>query len=426
MPMERATLKRPSEQQAFTLTELLIAAAISLLTATVAGDLLISHIRSSEKAESLERQRSDWARTTSFLEAEIALSEKVFAQSPPFSANLPVAVPAACGFKNEEVRLELDLRRDLPPITYAIKDSSTGWLDDYTLWRCGPSINSAGAYCTLSDISNSTSSCYQLPFISVAPILDGLVGDAAQGYGFLAQGEEALGGENDNKYVSFTLRLKGHATIAYNQRDAARSRISPLYSRPSENSLCNAANMVKLRGTDDVADTNATLKIPNQNLLGEDILICGYGIGEDANNIAGDTITGSDDANDIIEGGDYGRANLNGMGGNDVIRGTREADTLIGGGGDDVLIGREGDDRLEGGTEQNSYLAGGGDDTIVGGSELDIAFFSGPRANYALSEGCNKTSCTVTASGGSANEGKDVLQGVEILIFTDARVDLPD
>lgn len=421
--MAHAILKLHTKKQGFTLPELLIAAAISLLTASVAGDLLISHIRSSERAEALERQRGDWARTTSFLEAETALSEKVFAQSSPFTASPPVAVPDACNFTNSQVRLGLDLRRDLPPIIYAIKESTNGWLDDYTLWRCGPSINSSGAYCTNTDITNESSSCYQLPFISVSPLLDGLVGNEADGYGFIAQGNT---GSNDNKYVSFTIRLKGHASIVYNQRDAARSRISPLYSRPSENSLCGAANMVKLRGAVQIADTNETLEIPNENLVGEDILICGYGLGTAANGLTGDTISGSDDANDIIEAGDYGKATLSGKGGNDVIRGTKEADTLNGGSGDDVLVGREGNDTLDGGSEQNSYLPGGGNDTVTGGSGLDIVFFSGPRENYTLSSVCNKNSCTVTAIDGSEADGVDVLNGIEILIFTNARVDLPD
>lgn len=184
--------------------------------------------------------------------------------------------------------------------------------------------------------------------------------------------------------------------------------------------------MVKLRGSDQVADTNDTLEIPNQNLVGEDILICGYGIGNAANNIAGDNISGSDDANDIIEAGDYGRANLSGMAGNDVIRGTLEADTLSGGTGDDVLIGRDGNDRLDGGTDQNSYLPGAGNDTISGGSGLDIVFFAGPRANYTLDSGCTKANCKVTGTGTSAPEGINVLTGVEILIFTDARADLAD
>lgn len=102
------------------------------------------------------------------------------------------------------------------------------------------------------------------------------------------------------------------------------------------------------------------------------------------------------------------------------MRGTLEADSLNGGGGDDVLIGRDGKDTLNGGTEQNSYLPGAGNDTVNGGPNLDVVFFSGNRASYTLS-GCTKSSCSVTGP-----DGTDTLKNVEILIFADARVDLPD
>lgn len=108
------------------------------------------------------------------------------------------------------------------------------------------------------------------------------------------------------------------------------------------------------------------------------------------------------------------------------MRGTLEADELNGGSGNDTLVGRGGNDQLNGGTEENSYLPGEGNDTVMGGSGLDIVFYSGPRSDYSLSGGCSKASCTVTASGASAADGSDTLTGVEILIFNDARVDLPD
>ena len=406
------TSQPPIDRSGFTLPELLIAAAISLLTASVAGDLLISHIRSSERAEALERQRSDWARTTGFLEAEVALSERVFTPDPSSTAPLPIAVPSACGFTNAQIRLQLDLRRDLDPVIYAVRPSTTGWLPNNTLWRCGPGLNSDGSY---KDKGQS---------ISLAPIVDGLDSSAAGG-GFTATAS------SDNKQVNFTISLKGHARITYSQQDAARTRISPLYTRPSENSLCEASNLVKLAGSSTSAD-NLVMAI-GQVAVGEDILICGGGYcpeGTPPENceqgLTGDSVTGSDDANDILEVGDWGLSTLDGKGGNDVLRGSQEADTLNGGSGDDILVGRKGNDQLNGGSEDNIYLPGGGNDSVVGGSKLDVVFYSGPRADYSLSSSCTKTSCTVTASGDSVSDGVDTLSGVEILIFSDARVDLPD
>jgi prepilin-type N-terminal cleavage/methylation domain-containing protein len=379
-----------SETKGFTLTELLIAAAISLITAKVAGDLLISHIRSSERAEAMERQRSDWTRTTTFLEAEIALSERVL------STASAISIPSTCGFQNSQFRLGLDLRRDLPPVVYAVKPSTTGWLPQNTLWRCGPGLNSDGSY-------NNT--------LSLAPILDGLDGSSAGG-GFTATAS------SDAKRANFTLSLKGHARITYSQEDAARTRINPLYARPNENSLCDAANLVRLEGTSNTADT--LIMSIAQVQIGEDVLICGRGYGTAATGATGDTITGSDGANDILEAGDYGKATLNGKGGNDVLRGTLEDDSLIGDSGDDVLVGRDGNDNLNGGSEKNSYLPGGGNDTVAGGGGLDVVFFKGVRGDYTI-DSCNKTNCSV-----SGPEGTDTLTNVEILIFADARYDVPD
>jgi prepilin-type N-terminal cleavage/methylation domain-containing protein len=384
------TSQPPSNGQGFTLAELLIASAISLLTATVAGDLLISHIRSTERAEAMERQRSDWSRTTTFIEAEVALSERVITDASK------IAIPTACEFSDGDYRLGLDLRRDLPPVIYAIKESTPGWLPTNTLWRCGPGLNNDGSY-------NKT--------LTVSPILDGLDGTAAGG-GFIASASD------DAKQATFTLALKGHSRVTYSQEDSARTRISPLYSRPNENSLCDAANLVRLEGSPTQADT-LVMSIA-QVQVGEDILICGRGVGSRAAGALGDSITGSDGANDILEAGDYGRANLSGEGGNDVLRGTLEADTLNGGSGDDVLSGRAGNDVTNGGSEQNSYLPGAGNDTVNGGGDLDVVFFSEKRSSYTLNS-CNKTSCSV-----SGPDGTDTLTNVEILIFQDARVDLPD
>jgi Ca2+-binding RTX toxin-like protein len=281
-------------------------------------------------------------------------------------------------------------------VIYAIKPSSASWLPQNTLWRCGPGLNSDGSY-------NTT--------LSLAPILDGLDGSAA-GAGFSASAS------TDAKQADFSLAIQGHARVTYSQQDSARTRISPLYSRPNENSLCDAANLVRLEGSSNKADTLVVSIAQVQ--VGEDVLICGRGFGSSALGDEGDTITGSDGANDILEAGDFGRATLDGKGGNDVLRGTLEPDTLNGGRGDDVLVGRGGNDTLIGGSEQNSYLPGAGNDTVNGGSNLDVVFFSGMRTSYTLN-GCSKISCSVTGP-----DGNDTLRNVEILIFQDARVDLPD
>ena len=381
----------------FTITELVVAAAIGLLTASVAGQALVSHLESSERAEAMERQRNDWSRTTHFIESEIALSERLIRSIDN------IILPSSCEISGSEFRLAIDMRRDLPIVIYAVKESDSNWLPENTLWRCGPGLRNDGSY-------NNTNEFERL--------LDGLEGTVEEGDGFIAITNTA----NSSKYTDFILSLKGHATVKYGQVTATRSRISPLYTRPTINSLCDASNMVKVKGTSG-PDTN--LSAENISVLrGEDILLCGYG--------GGDSITGSD-ANDIIESGDAGSSTLTGAAGNDVLRGTNDDDTLIGGPGNDVLVGRDGNDKLVGdieaqdiGDDQNIYLPGNGNDTIQGGQGLDIIFFSGDQDEYTIADTtdspCNTESCTVETS----EDETITIQDSEILIFNDARLDLPD
>lgn len=414
----------PSKTEGFTLVELLIAAFIAVITANVAGDLLLSHMRSSEHAEFLERQRSDWARTNGFLEAEIALSERAFSYAGGnTSAALPIAVPSSCDVKQSEVRLQLDLRRDLPPVIYAVRPSTSGWVGDNTLWRCGPSLNPVdGSYCSLDQINDNQDPCYNQPFISASRILDGL-DSGADGGGFSSESQ-------DGKLISFILSLKGHKSTdksgsaryspTFKQNNAVLARINPLFSIPSENSLCESSNLVKLEGSPSLADT-LVMGI-GQVRIGEDVLICGRGISDSSDSAQGDSITGSDGANDILEAGDLGKSYLKGLSGNDVLRGTTKADVLEGGDGDDILIGREGSDTMIGGSGQNSYLPGSGNNTIQGGNGLDIIFFQGNKSEYTIGSSCSKASCSVQ---GPNNSSTTITNG-EILIFKNARVDLPD
>jgi len=53
----RPLTKRLAVERGFSLVEILVAGLVSLLTAYVAGDVLLSHLRSAERAESIEQQR---------------------------------------------------------------------------------------------------------------------------------------------------------------------------------------------------------------------------------------------------------------------------------------------------------------------------------------------------------------------------------
>ena len=70
-------LHKRSLNAGFTLVELMAAAFIGLLTATTAGQIMVSHLETSERIEAFQRQREDWTRASSFIEAEVALSESI-------------------------------------------------------------------------------------------------------------------------------------------------------------------------------------------------------------------------------------------------------------------------------------------------------------------------------------------------------------
>jgi len=395
---------RRHQAEGFTLAELLIAGLISSLLVLVAGQIMLGQLRTDERMEAAERLKSEWSRSSSFIESEAALSQQVITDASK------VNMPSSCNFQTGQFRAALDLRRDLPLVIYGVKPSESGSLPSHALWRCGPVITAEGRY----DSSQP---------IQLALLVDGLDGDAA-GYGFTAS-------SSDGKSLSFSLALKGLSTRAYSQDAGVHSRVNPLYPRPGEGSLCGGGMYNWAVGSTTGADT---LSVPIGALTSEDeVLMCGKG--------GGDTITGSD-VNDILECGDgvnsgMSTCTLYGKVGNDRLLGSNQNDTLYGDSlsdspatnANDELVGRGGNDTLLGGPGQNLYLPGPGNDTIGGGDGLDVAFFKGVRSDYTLSPGCSKSSCTVTdnaeaTADGTRPEGSDTLTGVEILIFKDARIDL--
>lgn len=408
----------------------MVAALISMITATVAGEALIAHIKSAEKAESMERQRESWTQAATFIEAEIALSERVFDLTTNSNAlNVPSECSTQLGstIENDQLRLGLDQSRLQKPVIYFVKLSEPGWLQNFTLWRCGPEFDNLGRPYNDDDK------------ISVSRILDGLDGDRDD---LSTAGFKVKTVGTNNKAVSFTITLKGHAlSQAYKQTDASQARILPLFNRPNDYSLCIGNSYIKLAGSSDPEELQVADGEINE---GEDILICGYG--------GGDTISGSDNANDILDGGENGGttgALLIGKSGNDRLRGTLSGDILDGSDDDDVLIGRAGDDHLIGGCGVNQYLTGEGSDTVYGNgldytlskgstpnptggtrcgssTPFDIVFYPGNKSDYNITESCTTETCTVKKVVGETTISHDTLKGVEVIIFDDARLDLPD
>lgn len=187
-----------------------------------------------------------------------------------------------------------------------------------------------------------------------------------------------------------------------------------------------------------------------------------------------DSITGTDEA-DIIWGA-YGDDTLDGAAGNDSLYGGAGNDVIRGGDGDDSIRGNSGDDTLDGGAGRNtvSYgnatqgvivdLAGGyalgqgedvitnfsrvngsiygdklrgddsdnrfygdkGDDVIDGRGGIDMAVFSGARANYDIRyDAFNKEWIVRDLRAGASSDGTDRLSNIEVLRFADGDDAIP-
>lgn len=382
------------------LTEILIASGISFAVAASGGSMLMNQNKSSQTLERRERLRADWEKATKFINSEIKLAERILDQHGQLQ------IGSECGIQDGEFRMAIDARRDLPLIVYGVVNEQAyrEWHDvnnpaaakapklrgENVLVRCGPAIDAEGNY------SQQVKSYV---------LIDGLNANAAgAGFSVTASGQ---------KLANYQLALRGYQVANLEQSRSTLARINPLYTRPSAANLCGAANYVKLAGTNQ-ADTLVVQTSALNN--GDDMLICGFG--------GGDHITGTG-ANEIIECGsvttsDTSACTLIGGAGNDVLRGGHGHDQADGGEGNDVLIGGAGGDELIGGNGENRYLPGSGNDSINGGNGLDIVFFEGTKTHYSTTN-CTQSSCTVESS----SEGNDQLTNVEILIFTDGRLDLP-
>lgn len=101
--MKQQLITTRVKSRGFTLPELMIAAALGVGLAIVAGEAMRAHLQSNAKVESIQRQREDWNRTTSFLESEIAMSGRILTNPAG------VSIPPQCDLTPTELKLALDL-----------------------------------------------------------------------------------------------------------------------------------------------------------------------------------------------------------------------------------------------------------------------------------------------------------------------------
>jgi serralysin len=107
---------------------------------------------------------------------------------------------------------------------------------------------------------------------------------------------------------------------------------------------------------------------------------------------------------------------IQGLGGNDSITGSVNADYLYGDDGDDTINGSAGNDQIVGGAGSDVLNGGAGDDQIHGGAGSDTAFFSGNAASYFVVEQ-EDGSTVVTDLRSSSPDGTDTLWGIETIMF---------
>lgn len=137
---------------------------------------------------------------------------------------------------------------------------------------------------------------------------------------------------------------------------------------------------------------------------GDDII---YGLG------GTDSMSGAG-GDDQLWGGD-GDDQLHGLDDNDFLSGGAGADFLEGGAGDDTLEGDGGDDNMLGGDGDDLLFGGAGNDRLWGEAGIDVARFTGARADYVITWDFGVLVMT-------GPEGSDRLVGIETLRFADGDV----
>lgn len=453
--MRKVTLWNPTidaAQQGFSLVELLIAAGLGVLMILTAGEVMIQQQRSASKLEQLQRQREDWRRASSFLEAELSLSTRILSNTSDLSNTI---IGQDCDLQPSELRLAIDIQRDAPLILYGVRALSAMSEVDRDEWtqypseeqpnrgvliRCGPSMA----------ITASGDSDYQTNgSISQNTLLDGL--DLSEGLGGLEVIQSATNaGEIDVKQVRFALHLRSPgSTHTHSLGSGAMSRINPVYEYPIDDSLCPTicteetcvdSYVYVIPLTQDMLNEN-TYSIPEAALEEDDnVLVCSL--------VDGITIRGSE-GHDVLDGMSpnalttYSGTSLVGGNGNDRLFGTPGSDTLEGGAGNDVLVGRHrfgitsGDDLLSGGAGTNTYLPWPdwesepqtlGSATIQGGSGQDIVFLPGNSDDFERAGDSSGSSCTISACILTLQDKSTTaslrLEGVEVLVFQNTRLDL--
>ncbi|MCY4263870.1 MAG: M12 family metallo-peptidase [Gammaproteobacteria bacterium] len=112
--------------------------------------------------------------------------------------------------------------------------------------------------------------------------------------------------------------------------------------------------------------------------------------------------------------------NLIGTAHTDQLVGNDLDNEIHGRDGDDSIIGDAGDDMLDGGGGNDRLQGGDGWDILIGGDGLDYALFDSNRDAFIIS--LTADGVTEVAAISAAENGTDILRGVERLVFSDISI----
>ena len=94
--MNSLKARAPNSTTGFTLVELLIGMVVGLIVVGSAGNMVVNTVESRSNAAELRRKREEWRLATNFIEAEVALAERVITNSEAIN------IPSECGISNSE------------------------------------------------------------------------------------------------------------------------------------------------------------------------------------------------------------------------------------------------------------------------------------------------------------------------------------
>ncbi|MGB7413144.1 MAG: hypothetical protein WA902_02965 [Thermosynechococcaceae cyanobacterium] len=145
------TASRPCQKGGFTLTELLVAGALTATVVGASGVGLASIISSSTNSGNQNEQRIELNRSLDFIAAEVRQAEKI---EPNAAADLKVKAPEFVEASGKVPVLTLKVPGVSERVIYYVAAATGPWRGPQVVYRWGPDFNSNGGYANANDPKN--------------------------------------------------------------------------------------------------------------------------------------------------------------------------------------------------------------------------------------------------------------------------------